>query len=239
MQQHTATRTAIVASLSPLATQVTLVHHQHVSVAESTVSTQSRLANGAHPSKQMRKLCELPSNWYRRMSPSTRCASFQIVVKHSNDYKICIHSSKLPTPTKTSTLWHCLLLTFTWRPSHCGVHGNVLANMAAKEGTTVEQEEENHHHDSAKAAIRQVTKEPPINHERLRHIYGERGEKRNQKLENLQLSRKDQASISRMWSGHHPDLKLRRHRIGTALDIVCRKCGMGEETVEHVMGECP
>ena len=32
--------------------------------------------------------------------------------------------------------------------------------MAAKEGTTVEQEGVSHHYDSAKAAIRQATKEP-------------------------------------------------------------------------------
>ena len=67
-------------------------------------------------------------------------------------------------------------LTFTWCPSHSGICSNQLADVAAKEGTTVEQEGVSHHYDSAKAAIRQATKEPTITFERVRHIYGERGE---------------------------------------------------------------
>ena len=46
---------------------------------ELTVSALSWLANGARPSRPKRKLCEQPSSWYRRMPPSIRCASFQIV----------------------------------------------------------------------------------------------------------------------------------------------------------------
>ena len=46
-------------------------------------------------------------NWYRRMSPSTRCASFRIIRMHSNAYKICTHTIRLPTQKKTrfSNLW--------------------------------------------------------------------------------------------------------------------------------------
>ena len=67
----------------------------------------TRPANGAHSSKPKRKLCKQPSSWYRRMSPSTRCASLQIVCQHSYAKKICIHPSELPTPMKTRflTLW--------------------------------------------------------------------------------------------------------------------------------------
>ena len=93
----------------------------------------------------------------------------------------------LALPTKTGCHF-----TFTWRPSHSGVSNNELADVAAKEGTTMEQEGVSHHYDSAKAAIRQATKEPPITHERLGRIYGERGEKVNHKLESPQLSRKEQ-----------------------------------------------
>ena len=60
--------------------------------------------------------------------------------------------------------------------------------MAAKEGITVEQEGVSHHYDSAKAAIRQATKELRITHVRLCSIYGKRGEKVNHKLESQQLS---------------------------------------------------
>ena len=54
--------------------------------------------------------------------------------------------------------------------------------------------------------------------------------------EEKMLSRKDQVSISRLRSGHYQDLKYWLHKIGTALNTACRKCGMGEESVEHVMG---
>ena len=74
---------------------------------------------------------------------------------------------------------------------------------------------------------------------RQRRTYGERGEEVNDKLESLLLSMKDQVSFSRLRSGHHPDLKYWLHNIGRALDTVCRKCGMAEETVEHAMWECP
>ena len=77
--------------VTPLAPHVTL---------QSTVSAPYRPANGAHPSKPKRKLSERPSYLYRRMSPSTRCASFQIVRQHPKAYKICIHPSKLPTLMK-------------------------------------------------------------------------------------------------------------------------------------------
>ena len=53
-------------------------------------------------------------------------------------------------------------LTFTRCPSHSGVCGNELTDVAAKEGATAEQQGVSHHYDSAKA-----TKEPHITHERL------------------------------------------------------------------------
>ena len=98
--------------------------------------------------------------------------------------------------------------------------------MAAKKGTTVKQEEVSHHYDTAKAAIWQTTKEPPITHERLLRIYGERDERVNHKLDNLLLSRRNQVSISRLRSDHRPDLIYWHYNIGIVLGTVCRKCGM-------------
>ena len=57
----------------------------------------------------------------------------------------------------------------------------------------------------------------------------------NHKLEGLQLSMKDQASISSLRSVHNPDMICWLHKIGRALNTVCRKCGTGEETIEYVM----
>ena len=109
----------------------------------STVSTLSRPTNGARPYKPKRKLCQQPSNWIRRMSPSTRCASFQIVCQHSSACNISTHPDMSPMPTKarfsspTSLSYH---LTFTCRHGHSGVRRNELADVATKEGTTLEQE---------------------------------------------------------------------------------------------------
>ena len=55
--------------------------------ATLTVSALSQPANCARPSKPKRKLCEQPSNWHRRMSPSTRCASLQIMCQLSTNTK--------------------------------------------------------------------------------------------------------------------------------------------------------
>ena len=92
-----------------------------------------------------------------------------------------------------------------------------------------------HHYDSSKAAILRAIKEPSVAHGRLRSICDERGEKFSHKMDCLQLSRKDQVSISRLRCGHHLDLKYWLHKIGRALNTVCRKFCMGEETVEHAM----
>ena len=53
------------------------------------------------------------------------------------------------------------------------------------------------------------------------------------------VTRKDQVSVIRLKNDHHPDQKYWLHKIGRALDTVCRKCGIGEEIVEHTMEECP
>ena len=86
-------------------------------------------------------------------------------------------------------------LTFTWCSSHSGICGSELADLDAKEVTTVVQEGVSHY-DSVKTSIQQATKEPCIAHERLRRIYGEIGEKVGHKLESLQLSRMPKVSIS-------------------------------------------
>ena len=84
-------------------------------------------------------------------------------------------------------------LAVTWCLFHC--RGNELADVAAKEETSVGQEGVSHHHNSAKANMT-VHYRLPFDNDRLRRIYGERGEKVSHKLESLQLSRKYQVSVS-------------------------------------------
>ncbi|CAI9721514.1 RNA-directed DNA polymerase from transposon X-element [Octopus vulgaris] len=129
-------------------------------------------------------------------------------------------------------------LTFMWCPSHRGIVGNELADEKAKERSEQDQEGTDWHYAASKAAIKRSIKIPPMQHERLRKVYGERGEKLN-RIEERQLTRQEQVTLSRLRGGHYPDLRSWQHKIGRIEDPICRNCKMGEETGEHVLLECP
>ena len=208
---------------------------------ESTVSALSRPANVACPSKPRRKLCKQSSHWYRRMSPkvyifSNSMSKLQHILNLHPSQQVANCDVSEILGARASLATRRCHLTFKWCHGHSGVCSNKLADVAAEEGITVEQGGDSHHYDSANAVIRQATKEAPITHEHLRHIYVKRGEKVKHKLESLQLLMTDQVPVSRLWGGHHPDLKYLFHKIGRVLDTVRRKCGMVEEIVEHIMG---
>ena len=78
--------------------------------------------------------------------------------------------------------------------------------------------------------------EGEISHERIRRVYGMKGETPDRREES-KLSRKEQTMMGRQRSGHHPELKYWLHKIGRVVDTICRKCGIGDETAEHVVYE--
>ena len=45
--------------------------------------------------------------------------------------------------------------------------------------------------------------------------------------------------LFRFRSGHHPELKYWLAKINRAVDTICRKCGLGDETAEHAIYKCP
>ena len=57
--------------------------------------------------------------------------------------------------------------------------------------------------------------------------------------EESRLSMNEQMTMGRLISGHHLDLKYCLHKIGRAIDAICRKCGVEEETAEHVVYDWP
>ena len=129
-------------------------------------------------------------------------------------------------------------VTFTWCPGHWGITGNELANAQAKKGTDADKTDVDHKYTTAKAMIHRATRGGPASHELTQRICGNRRSKVNRKEED-QLGRRDQVTLGRLRSGHHPELKYWLAKINRAVDTICRKCGLGDETAEHTMYRCP
>ena len=129
-------------------------------------------------------------------------------------------------------------MTFTWCLGHYGITGNELADAQAKKGADADHTDVDHHYTTAKTMIRRATRGRPGSHELTQRIYGDRGWKVNRKEEG-QLERRDQVILGRLRSGHHPELKYWLAKINRAVDTICRKCGLGDETAEHAIYKCP
>ena len=128
-------------------------------------------------------------------------------------------------------------MTFTWCPGHCGITGNELADAHAMKGADADQTDVDHHYTTAKAMIRRATRGGPASHELTQRIYGDRGSKVNRKEEG-QLGRRNQVTLGRFRSGHHLELKYWLAKIKRAVDTIFRKCGLGDESAEHIMLKC-
>ena len=125
-------------------------------------------------------------------------------------------------------------ITFTWFPSHCGVVENEMAYEQARRGAATNQEDVRTNYDSAKPIIRRATRGGKISRERIRRMYGMKGEKLDRRVESKLLG-KVQTMMCRLTSGNHPEVKYWLYKVGRAVDTICRKCGIREETAEHVV----
>ncbi|CAI9724992.1 RNA-directed DNA polymerase from mobile element jockey [Octopus vulgaris] len=108
-------------------------------------------------------------------------------------------------PTKTEDECEILILllnlsdngcqiTFAWRPRHCGIPGNDLADEKAKAGTEWDQSTAHHHYDAVKAAIHRALKPPPFKHERVKKIYGNHGDEASSAADSS-LTRQQQGKL--------------------------------------------
>ena len=122
-------------------------------------------------------------------------------------------------------------IRWVWCLSHCGVEGNEKADRCAATGCSLEQKPIPLNFDTAKAQIRKTSKED-IKHELCKKVYTRRTDDKH-------LSRKEQVNISRLRSGHHPELRFWRKKTNEIEDDTCRLCGTENEAAEHLLIKCP
>lgn len=129
------------------------------------------------------------------------------------------------------------LLVFTWVPSHCGLPGNDLADEAAGRASGNPQESTPWLFDTAKAVIRRAGGTRVFQHERVREVYGASGGVRH-KAE-ASWGRGDGTSFRRLRTGHSLELRAHEKRLGATEVGECRRCGLEEEDLRHVIENCP
>ena len=129
-------------------------------------------------------------------------------------------------------------IAFTCCPSDCGVEGNEMADEQVRKGAAANQKDVRHNYESEKATIRHATRWGEVSHERICRVFGMKCEKLERRVES-KLLRKEQTTMGRLRSGHHPEFKYWQHKVGGTEDTICGKCRFGEETAEHVVYDCP
>ena len=124
--------------------------------------------------------------------------------------------------------------TVLWIPSHCGVTGNEIVDGLADEGTKLPQEGIPVTHATAKARIKRVKWE--VKHARAKETFGER---RKPKFEvERAWTRSVRSLFSRLRTGHAKELKQYKYKIEAEDDPYC-ECEEAEETIKHVLCDCP
>ena len=124
-------------------------------------------------------------------------------------------------------------LIFVWVPGHCGLVGNEWADGAAGRVSQGEQEGGKCSFESVRSLWKRRERVVVLNHERCRKVY-ERGVRWEVERG---WERSDSVRLARLRSGHSTELAGYVKRIGLGGSGLCRRCGLEEESVEHVM-EC-
>jgi hypothetical protein len=122
-------------------------------------------------------------------------------------------------------------LRMVWVPSHCGIEGNELADQAADRAASRTQEGVACSFNGVKRRLVKTESRGEWKSERCRKIYAERKVKIE---EEDKWSREEMVSWSRFRCGHSLELASYRRRIGLGGDGLCRRCGLEEETTDHV-----
>ena len=130
-------------------------------------------------------------------------------------------------------------VVFQWVPGHSGFLGNERADQEAKLATLPPADPASEASPrvpvsfaSARSRIRQEIRDPPIAHERTRLVYGEAPKP-------FGGSRREEVTLAQLRSGHSLMLAQYRHKVGLESSPDCPRCGLGAETLQHFLMECP
>ena len=123
-----------------------------------------------------------------------------------------------------------------WTPSHCGIPGNELADVAAKEAAKLEQETADLpiSYEIAKSLIKRTLSDPPPTHHLVKQTYSNHCYKKDLAVG----SRKDSATLAQLRSGHSLLLAAYQHKIDEEKPDICPICEEEPQTVEHWL-KCP
>ena len=122
-----------------------------------------------------------------------------------------------------------------WIPSHCGIRGNERADALAEEGTHLDQSSTPVSHSIIKAKIK--ARKWEVSHKRAKTMYGERRKPKFE--EEKSWPKKVRTLFSKLRTGHSTELKRYRFLIEKEDDPICNLCEQDEETIEHILCECP
>ena len=132
-----------------------------------------------------------------------------------------------PLHKALATLSSKAKVTLQWIPAHCGIPGNEIADVLAKEGSRLEQTDRGMSYQEVKTHVKRCSK----NQWMARHKDYCKSDPY------YKLSREDQIIIFRLRTGHNRmNAHLRRiHLVPTDL---CQICGNAPMTTGHVLQEC-